>query len=70
MNGTRRRVLCDQCLLFGELNLALPNTPPHKPALSASFIKMCDRLDVLHGGCQKEPFWLFGRRETILRGWA
>lgn len=54
MNGTRRHVLCDQCVLFGELNLALPNTPPHKPALSASFIKVCDRLDVLHGGCQKK----------------
>lgn len=37
---------CNQYLLFGGLNLALPYTPTHKPGLSVSFIKICDRLDI------------------------
>lgn len=37
---------CDQCSLFGGLNLALPYTPSHKPGLSVSFIKICDRPDI------------------------
>lgn len=40
------RKQCDQCLLFGGLNLAVPYTPSHKPGLSASFIKTCDRPDI------------------------
>ncbi len=31
---------------LGELNLALPYTPSHKPGLSVSFIKTCDRPDI------------------------
>lgn len=37
---------CDQCLLFDGLNLALPYTPSHKPALSVSFIQIFYRSDI------------------------
>lgn len=44
------RKQCDQCLLCDGLNLEMPYTPSHKPGLSVSFIKICDRLDIVAAG--------------------
>lgn len=59
----------DQCLLFGELNLALPHTPSHKPGLPVSFIKICDRPDVV-AAVKKSLSGCSGGMKSPGEGWA
>lgn len=66
MNGEGKGINRDQCLLLVVLNLALPYTlRPRKPALSVSFIKICDSVGHCSDRKGEKKGGLFGCSEGM-----